>query len=327
MKKFKRIAVLFVCLALLVSSTMAVGGVGVVYLYSLIPETAHMINEADVAALNEWLKAYPSDNCVIDLFVPGFSMKYLRNSEDSDTVDFDITPLAAPNSSVVVSDIPEIFDGVYEKFVSNIKSDEEGKCSIDVSNIVRQGNSIILDCNAVAYICYFDGATMCSDHRANLYAVTVDKESGEIVRYDFIHDLLPDGWDDEEAFSPSNSEYFDFEKDRVEIAFPAGIDTDKYSYALCVLVYPDYVFDGLYYGEVYLSAMTDVAVLSEDSVYGDANEDGALNLADATEILKYIAKWDGIELNRNLCDVDGDLSVGMTDISRILRLIAGWANI
>ena len=293
-RMFRRITVLFLCVALLVCGAVTVG--------------------ADVGP-------YPTQGCVIDLFIPGYSNQYGKTGGGPDYV-------REPNSSVVVSDISEAFDDLHEKLVSNIKNEEDGKCSIEVSNVVRQGNSLILDCNAVANLVKNDSTGLAySEYRATLYVVTVDKESGEIVRYDFVHDILPDGWDDEDP-STMNARFFDYQKECTEIILPAGIDTERFGYYFCVLVYGNpFECPTCDYVGVYLSSLTNIPVPTKDSVYGDANEDGALNLSDATKILKYIAKWDGIELNRYLCDVDGNLWVGMTDVSRILKLIAGWVNI
>ena len=56
----------------------------------------------------------------------------------------------------------------------------------------------------------------------------------------------------------------------------------------------------------------------------DANTDGKINLTDASLMLKYIAGWDGIELNVSLCDLSGNGRIDLMDVSIILKIIAGW---
>lgn len=63
-----------------------------------------------------------------------------------------------------------------------------------------------------------------------------------------------------------------------------------------------------------------------EPIIGDANGDGAVNLADASHTLKHIAGWD-VEIDLAAANMNGDTGVNLVDVSRILKLIAGWANI
>ncbi len=65
---------------------------------------------------------------------------------------------------------------------------------------------------------------------------------------------------------------------------------------------------------VYTSAVT----------VGDVNGDGKINLADVSFILKDIAGWDSVELNRTAADVVSDGKVNLKDVSMLLKHIAKW---
>lgn len=56
---------------------------------------------------------------------------------------------------------------------------------------------------------------------------------------------------------------------------------------------------------------------------GDANCDGMVSLADASLILKYIAKWD-VTPSIEASDVNKDGIVNLADVSLILKYIAKW---
>lgn len=57
--------------------------------------------------------------------------------------------------------------------------------------------------------------------------------------------------------------------------------------------------------------------------YGDADENGQVNIADAVAVLKYVAKWN-IEPNLDACDVDVNGEVSLSDAVKILKKLAGW---
>ncbi len=61
----------------------------------------------------------------------------------------------------------------------------------------------------------------------------------------------------------------------------------------------------------------------EFTSYGDVTGDSKINLADASVILKYIAKWETV-LNTEAADVTADGKVNLADVSRLLKYIAKW---
>lgn len=82
--------------------------------------------------------------------------------------------------------------------------------------------------------------------------------------------------------------------------------------------------------KAHVTGVYDVTVGTEDIVrdivliqYGDADENGQVNIADAVAVLKYVAKWN-IEPNINACDVDVNGEVSLSDAVKILKKIAGW---
>lgn len=75
------------------------------------------------------------------------------------------------------------------------------------------------------------------------------------------------------------------------------------------------------YAKVTLEHFSKYAVVG--TLYGDSNEDGKVNLGDASNILKRIAKWD-IDINSTASDANGDGKVTLSDVSLILKYIAKW---
>ncbi len=63
-------------------------------------------------------------------------------------------------------------------------------------------------------------------------------------------------------------------------------------------------------------------LLEPSYIFGDANGDGKINLADASIIMKYIAKWRDLNINIYAADYDRDGKVNLSDVSRILRYAA-----
>ncbi|MBP3379180.1 MAG: dockerin type I repeat-containing protein [Clostridia bacterium] len=59
------------------------------------------------------------------------------------------------------------------------------------------------------------------------------------------------------------------------------------------------------------------------TVYGDVNGDTKINLADASLLLKKIAKWD-VELDETAADVNVDTKINLADASLLLKKIAKW---
>ncbi len=58
--------------------------------------------------------------------------------------------------------------------------------------------------------------------------------------------------------------------------------------------------------------------------WGDATSDGKLNLGDVSLMLKYIAKWSGIEIDLVAADVTRDGRVNINDAAKMLKYIAKW---
>jgi len=77
-------------------------------------------------------------------------------------------------------------------------------------------------------------------------------------------------------------------------------------------------------------ATDDLVVAGEDSlralIYGDANRDGKVNLADVSAILKSVAKWE-TGLSEDAADVDKSGKVALADASKMLKYIAKWDDI
>jgi len=61
----------------------------------------------------------------------------------------------------------------------------------------------------------------------------------------------------------------------------------------------------------------------DDRIPGDVNGDTKVNLADASLIMKHIAKWN-VALNPLAADVTGDLKINLSDVSAVMKYIARW---
>ncbi len=59
---------------------------------------------------------------------------------------------------------------------------------------------------------------------------------------------------------------------------------------------------------------------------GDVNDDGIVNVRDATALLRYCAKWPSITVNAAAADLDGDGDIGNRDATCLLRYLAGWKD-
>ena len=77
------------------------------------------------------------------------------------------------------------------------------------------------------------------------------------------------------------------------------------------------------YGEKEVVREVVFAADFENTLYGDANCDGKINLGDASLILKKIAKWN-VSLNDITADVNADTKINLGDVSVLLKKIAGW---
>lgn len=81
------------------------------------------------------------------------------------------------------------------------------------------------------------------------------------------------------------------------------------------------------YSDVKISAPGVLLPFPEPIMYGDANDDGSINLSDVSLMLRHIAKWEGLEMNAEATDVNVDGSINLSDVSLTLKHIAGWENI
>lgn len=57
---------------------------------------------------------------------------------------------------------------------------------------------------------------------------------------------------------------------------------------------------------------------------GDVNGDGNVNLTDASQLLKYIARWKDVTVDIHQIDFNNDGSKNITDVAILLKYIAGW---
>lgn len=64
-------------------------------------------------------------------------------------------------------------------------------------------------------------------------------------------------------------------------------------------------------------------IVSDDVVYGDANDDEKVDLSDVTLLLKYLAGWE-VEINDKSADVNADGDVNLADVTLLLKYIANW---
>ncbi len=72
-----------------------------------------------------------------------------------------------------------------------------------------------------------------------------------------------------------------------------------------------------------------ICVSADDGViYGDANNDGKINVSDCATVLKYLAKWDLEEskFNFDAADVTHDDKVNLHDVSKLIKYLAKWTE-
>lgn len=58
-------------------------------------------------------------------------------------------------------------------------------------------------------------------------------------------------------------------------------------------------------------------------IIGDANGDGKVSVADASEMMKYIAGWKGTKIDEGQADINDDGYVTLADVSALMKRIAG----
>nr|MCR4853417.1 hypothetical protein [Prevotella sp.] len=63
-----------------------------------------------------------------------------------------------------------------------------------------------------------------------------------------------------------------------------------------------------------------------DGIMGDANEDGFVSVADVTALISNVLEDNGCYINEKLADMDGDGSLGISDVDILINLILGKSN-
>lgn len=63
-------------------------------------------------------------------------------------------------------------------------------------------------------------------------------------------------------------------------------------------------------------------LLEPSYAFGDANSDGRVNLSDVSLIMKHIAKWTGLDINKDAADISRDRKIRLEDAARIIKWIA-----
>ena len=69
-----------------------------------------------------------------------------------------------------------------------------------------------------------------------------------------------------------------------------------------------------------------VKLKEDETLIGDANDDGKINLDDVVILAQYVAEWD-IECNEAALDVNGDGVVNLDDIVHLAQYVAEWEGI
>ncbi len=247
-------------------------------------------------------------------------MWQLENDPESDTIDFDIIPTdwreLWPSETVIVADIPDKYAGVYNELISEIR--DEG--NIEIFNMARKENTLFFSCNAALAEPTAWGTP---DENVLLYAVVLSKQTKQIVRYDYIDQLVGCY-----VGSGCSSIPYELDRERIVIELPDDYDPEKYEYGFCILVYDhNDTWEFCYMGETRLCSLVEVDIPTIDSLFGDVNEDGKLSLLDVSHMLKCIAKWDNVNCNANLSDIDMNGTTDLNDVVIALKLIAGWKNV
>ena len=62
---------------------------------------------------------------------------------------------------------------------------------------------------------------------------------------------------------------------------------------------------------------------ASETLVGDMNDDGKINMADVPTVRKYLAKWD-IDLKYEYADLNGDRKINMADVLVIRKYLAKW---
>lgn len=67
-----------------------------------------------------------------------------------------------------------------------------------------------------------------------------------------------------------------------------------------------------------------IKTLGMEYQYGDVNSDGVITLADVAAVMKHIAGWKNIDIDKIEADVNKDGVANLSDVSALMKRIAGW---
>ena len=345
MKHVKRLLAMCLAVIMMCSVPVWVSAEGVVF-YNGYRD----FDDDDYRTLNDWLINTPY--WVVDLFAPGYTTKYLRNDPNGNdkTIDFEIIPYKGFNDTLIVSDIPEEYLDVYSDYISegNIKDPD---VKLEINNIVRKKGMLEFDYFASGkFGTKWDSRNQeyYTTNNVHLYGVLTDKQTGEIIRYDYVV-LLALMYSDG-TFYPRDPLHGATTKPQpANIKIPENFDPEKHEYGFCILTFSNLgTWSVVYEGEAHMYNYTKIDIPENDtpevepkpkpkpnpnpgvepepgplSKWGDANRDGKVNLIDVSLMLKYIAGWN-VKLYEKISDLSGNGRVDLIDVSDTLKIIAGW---
>lgn len=306
MKMFRRITVLFVCLAVFICSAVVVG--------------ADVDPELDMSTIHFYgYENYPLDTpirylCFEDIertmsYVGWYKNEYEALANDAEKIEY-LSRLWFYNTSFE--------DGIawpeeyLDRFEALIKNTAEGAAKCRVDGYQWDNNRLTVDVS---------GDLSHEDGYVFFVPVIVDKTDGEAVYMGEVENNYLSNSARSKSFVVTMPSLFDPEFHTVELYFcsrgedemtddPVFLGKCDISVDGSCIPYPAY--NGLPQAFMYLS--------------GDANRDGSCNISDVSLTLKYISGW-GIEIDLAAANMNGDSGVNLVDVSRIMKLIAGWDNI
>jgi len=118
----------------------------------------------------------------------------------------------------------------------------------------------------------------------------------------------------------------DPEGEKVGDTYIAGVDPTVGSQKSPILFWSG--LDGDYTGKLYVH-LDNFEVWTPDydfqnTMYGDADGNGKISLADASMILKHLAKYELENFDAEAADVNSDTKINLGDASLLLKYIAKW---
>ena len=74
-----------------------------------------------------------------------------------------------------------------------------------------------------------------------------------------------------------------------------------------------------------LAAFIEGVMEQNDFATGDLNDDGTFNLKDLVLLAQHVAKWEDLNIAKNLAaDVNGDKAANLNDVTHLAQYLAGW---